>query len=42
MAYGEGDFFEYIVTGVPIGLVKKDTCFPELEGEQGAKEKIKK
>lgn len=41
MAYGEGDFFEYIVTGVPIGLVKKDTCFPELEGEQGAKEKIK-
>lgn len=42
MAYGEGDFFEYLATGVPIGLVKKDTCFPELEGEQGAKEKIKR
>jgi hypothetical protein len=41
MAYGEGDFFEYIVTGQPIGLIKKDTCFPELEGEQGVKEKTK-
>lgn len=42
MSIGLGDFFEYVTTGLPHGLVKISTCFPELEGEQGAKEKIRK
>jgi hypothetical protein len=39
MSIGLGDFFEYITTGLPHGLVRKETCFPELQGEQGVKEK---
>ena len=42
MAHGIGDFFEYVTTGNPVGLIKKKTCFPELEGEQGVKEKNNK
>lgn len=41
MSIGLGDFFEYVTTGLPHGLSKIATCFPELEGEQGVKEKEK-
>jgi len=42
MSIGLGDFFEYVTTGVPHGLIKIYTCFPELQGEQGVKEKEKR
>ena len=35
MTLGEGDFLEYITSGSKYGLEEIETCFPELQGEQG-------
>lgn len=35
MTIGVGDYFDYVTSGLLIGLERVETAFPELEGEQG-------
>ena len=35
MTIGVGDYFDYVTSGLLIGLERVSTAFPELEGEQG-------
>lgn len=40
MTLGVGDYFELTTTGRELGLVRVETVFPELQGEQGSVNKI--
>lgn len=42
LAFGIGDYFDYVTNGSKAGLITKESCFPELEGEQGCVSKIEK
>lgn len=42
MTIGIGDYFDYVTNGSKLGLEKIETCFPELEGEQGTAKKTAK
>jgi hypothetical protein len=35
MTLGVGDYFDYVTSGFKLGLEQIETCFPELQGEQG-------
>jgi hypothetical protein len=35
MTLGVGDYFDYVTSGSKLGLEQIETCFPELQGEQG-------
>jgi hypothetical protein len=35
MTIGVGDYFDYVTSGSKLGLDQIETCFPELQGEQG-------
>lgn len=35
MTIGVGDYFDYVTSGSRLGLEEIETCFPELQGEQG-------
>lgn len=35
MTLGVGDYYDYVTSGSKLGLEQTETCFPELQGEQG-------
>jgi hypothetical protein len=35
MTLGVGDYYDYVTSGSKLGLEQIETCFPELQGEQG-------
>lgn len=35
MTLGVGDYYDYVTSGSKLGLEEIETCFPELQGEQG-------
>lgn len=42
MTNGKGDYFELVTSGSTLGLERIETCFPELDGEQGSDFKPRK